>query len=69
MSVISKNLLDRNTAAKSISGSRVNGRPCNEFLELTGIRKSNIKNLPRDIQNEVDNLIGQKTATILLRKS
>ena len=50
--------LDRNGATKSISNSRVKGKRCDEFMEITGISKSNIKNLSRDIQTQIDNFIG-----------
>ena len=67
--MISKNILNRGDATKSVSTSKVNGRPCDEFIELTGIKKSNIKSLPRDIQKEVEDFIGMRSATILIRKS
>ena len=50
--------LDRNGATKSISNSRVKGKRCDEFMEITGISKSNIKILSRDIQTQIDNFIG-----------
>ena len=50
--------LDRNGATKSISNSLVKGKRCDEFMEITGISKSNIKNLSRDIQTQIDNFIG-----------
>ena len=67
--MINKNILNRTDATNSISRSKVNGRPCDEFIELTGIRKPNIKSLPRDIQKEVEDFIGTRSATILVRKS
>ena len=50
--------LDRNGATKSISNSRVKGKLRDEFMEITGISKSNIKSLSRDIQTQIDNFIG-----------
>jgi hypothetical protein len=36
----------------------VKGKRCDEFMEITGISKSNIKSLSRDIQTQIDNFIG-----------
>ena len=43
-------------------------RPSTEYLEVSGIKKSNIKNLPRDVQKEVESFIGSKTMTVWLKK-
>ena len=34
-----------------------------DYLEITGIKKNNIKNLPRDVQVGVESFIGSKTVT------
>ena len=56
--MINLTTLDRNEATRSVSNSRVRGRRCDEYLEITGISKSNIKSLSRDIQTQIDNFIG-----------
>jgi len=66
--VVTKSSLNRSDATKSVSNARVNGRPCDEFIELSGIKKPNIKSLPRDMQKEVEEFIGMRGATILIRK-
>ena len=43
-------------------------RPSADYLEITGIKKNNIKNLPRDTQREVESFIGTKTLTIWIRR-
>jgi hypothetical protein len=43
-------------------------RPSTDYLEITGIKKNNIKNLPRDTQREVESFIGTKTLTIWIRR-
>jgi hypothetical protein len=39
-----------------------------DYLEIQGVKRNNIKNLPRDIQKEVETFIGSKTLTIWIRK-
>ena len=39
-----------------------------EYLEVTGIKKYSFKSLPRDVQKEIDSIIGNKTITIWIRK-
>tara|TARA_Y100000294_G_scaffold156231_1_gene156985 strand:- start:182 stop:367 length:186 start_codon:yes stop_codon:yes gene_type:complete len=43
-------------------------RPSADYLEISGIKKNNIKNLPRDTQREVESFIGTKTLTIWIRR-
>jgi hypothetical protein len=43
-------------------------RTSTDYLEITGIKKNNIKNLPRDTQKQVETFIGSKTVTIWIRK-
>jgi|TARA_B100000959_G_scaffold108100_1_gene113864 hypothetical protein len=43
-------------------------RTSTDYLEITGIKKNNIKNLPRDVQVGVESFIGSKTVTIWIRK-
>ena len=43
-------------------------RTSTDYLEITGIKKNNIKNLPRDVQREVESFIGSKTLTIWIRR-
>ena len=43
-------------------------RTTTDYLEITGIKKNNIKNLPRDTQREVESFIGTKTLTIWIRR-
>ncbi len=43
-------------------------RPSTDYLEITGIKKNNIKNLPKDTQREVESFIGTKTLTIWIRR-
>jgi len=39
-----------------------------DYLEIQGVKRNNIKNLPRDIQKEVETFIGSKSLTIWIRK-
>lgn len=43
-------------------------RPSAEYLEVSGIKRTNIRNLSRDDQKEVESFIGSKTVTIWIRK-
>ena len=43
-------------------------RTSTDYLEITGIKKNNIKNLPRDVQVGVESFIGSKKVTIWIRK-
>jgi len=43
-------------------------KPSTDYLEIQGVKRNNIKNLPRDIQKEVETFIGSKTLTIWIRK-
>lgn len=43
-------------------------RTSTDYLEITGIKKNNIKNLPKEIQREVETFIGSKTLSIWIRK-
>jgi hypothetical protein len=66
--VINLTNLDQKGATKSISNSRVKGKRCDDFMEITGISKSNIKNLSPDVQKQIDNFIGIGKATIIVRQ-
>jgi len=46
----------------------VKGKRCDDFMEITGISKSNIKNLSPDVQKQIDNFIGIGKATIIVRQ-
>ena len=43
-------------------------RPSTEYLEITGIKRTNIRNLPRDDQKVVESFIGSRPVTIWIRK-
>ena len=43
-------------------------RTSTDYLEITSIKRNNIKNLPRDTQKQVETFIGSKTVTIWIRK-
>ena len=43
-------------------------RTSTDYLEITGIKKNNIKNLPRDTQKQDETFIGSKTVTMWIRK-
>lgn len=43
-------------------------RPSTEYLEVSGIKRNNIKNLSRDDQKVVESFIGSKTVTIWIKK-
>ena len=43
-------------------------RPSTEYLEITGIKRNNIRNLSRDDQKEVESFIGSKPVTIWVKK-
>ena len=64
------NYLDNQQGTKAISGSKANGRPLNKFLEITDVRKTNIRSLsPPSIQKEVESYIGNGKVTIYLKRS
>ena len=64
------NYLDTKQCTKAISGAKVNGRPLNEFLEITDVKKNHIRSLsPPTIQKEVESYIGNGKVTIYLKKS
>ena len=63
-------LLDKQAASKSVTSVRANNQPVNDFLEITGIKKTNFKSLtPPSIQKEIDALIGNGNAKILIWKT
>ena len=64
------NYLDTKQCTKAINGAKVNGRPLNEFLEITDVKKTNIRSLsPPAIQKEVESYIGNGKVTIYLKRS
>ena len=54
---------------KELQGVIKKDKPSTEYLEITGIKRNNIKNLPRDDQKVVESFIGSKTVTIWIKKS
>jgi len=60
-------LLDNKSASKSVTGAKDKNKPINDFLEITGIKKSNFRNMsPPSIQKEIDMFIGSGTAKLIL---
>ena len=60
-------LLDNKSASKSVTGAKDKNKPSNDFLEITGIKKSNFRNMsPPSIQKEIDMFIGSGTAKLIL---
>jgi len=43
-------------------------RPSTEYLEVSGIKRVNIKNLPKDVQKEVESFVGSKVITVWIKK-
>jgi|TARA_B100000959_G_scaffold211099_1_gene221857 hypothetical protein len=43
-------------------------RSSTNYLEIQGVKRNNIKNLPRGIQQDVESFIGVKTLTVWIRK-
>jgi|ETNmetMinimDraft_26_1059896.scaffolds.fasta_scaffold161767_1 hypothetical protein len=63
-------LLDNKSASKSVTGARDKNKPVNDFLEITGIKKTNFRSMsPPTIQKEIDMFIGSGTAKLILWKS
>ena len=63
-------LLDKQSASKSVTSARDRNIPVNDFLEITGIKKSNFRNMsPPSIQKEIDMFIGSGTARLVLWKT
>jgi len=60
-------LLDSKLVTKSVSSAREKNKPVNDFIEITGFKKSNFKsNTPPSIQKEIDMFIGNGNAKILI---
>ena len=60
-------LLDNKSASKSVTGAKDKNKVVNDFLEITGIKKSNFRNMsPPSIQKEIDMFIGSGTAKLIL---
>ena len=60
-------LLDNKSASKSVTGARDKNKPVNDFLEITGIKKTNFRSMsPPSIQKEIDMFIGSGTAKLIL---
>ena len=63
-------LLDNKSATKSVSSARDKNKPVNDFIEITGFKKSNFKFItPPSIQKEIDMFIGNGNAKILIWRS
>ena len=63
-------LLDNKSASKSVTSAREKNKPVNDFLEITGIKKTNFRSMsPPTIQKEIDMFIGSGTAKLILWKS
>ena len=63
-------LLDNKSASKSVTGAKDKNKPVNDFLEITGIKKTNFRSMsPPTIQKEIDMFIGSGTAKLILWKS
>ena len=63
-------LLDNKSASKSVTGARDKNKPVNDFLEITGIKKTNFRSMsPPSIQKEIDMFIGSGTAKLILWRS
>ena len=60
-------LLDNKLATKSVSSARETIKPVNDFIEITGFKKSNFKSItPPSIKKEIEMFIGNGNAKILL---
>ena len=53
---------------KELQGVIKKDKPSTEYLEITGIKRNNIKNLPRDDQKVVESFIGSRPVTIWIKK-
>ena len=63
-------LLDNKSASKSVTGARDKNKPVNDFLEITGIKKTNFRSMsPPTIQKEIDMFIGSSTAKLIIWKT
>ena len=63
-------LLDKQAASKSVTSARASNQPVNDFLEITGIKKTNFRSLsPPSIQKEIDMFIGSGTAKLIIWKT
>ena len=63
-------LLDNKLATKSVSSARDKNKPVNDFIEITGFKKSNFMSItPPSIQKEIDMFIGNGNAKILIWRS
>ena len=63
-------LLDNKSASKSVTGAREKNKPVNDFLEITGIKKTNFRSMsPPTIQKEIDMFIGSSTAKLIIWKT
>ena len=63
-------LLDNRSASKSVTGARDKNKPVNDFLEITGIKKTNFRSMsPPSVQKEIDMFIGSGTAKLILWRS
>ena len=63
-------LLDNKAASKSVTGAREKNKPVNDFLEITGIKKTNFRSMsPPTIQKEIDMFIGSSTAKLIIWKT
>ena len=60
--------LDKKQTLRSIDTSRSKGQRTNDFLEISGVSKSNIKNLTPDSQKQVDNFLGSGKGVLVLRR-
>ena len=60
--------LDKKKTLKSIDMSRTKGQRTDDFLEISGVSKSNIKNLSLDHQRQVDNFLGSGKGVLVLRR-
>ena len=63
-------LLDNKSASKSVTGARDKNKPVNDFLEITGIKKTNFRSMsPPTIQKEIDIFIGSGAAKLIIWKT
>ena len=63
-------LLDNKSASKSVTGARDKNKPVNDFLEITGIKKTNFRSMsPPSVQKEIDMFIGSGTAKLIIWKT
>ena len=63
-------LLDNKAASKSVTGAKDKNKPVNDFLEITGIKKTNFRSMsPPTIQKEIDMFIGSSTTKLIIWKT